>query len=171
MYKIIEDTQADFQAGTLTNVVATADGNLQLPYNSGKLLYDNFDDGNYDGWTSIEGGTPSVLNGKLRLTRDSSRGCTMVFPLSVTNNGVLIQARVTLRSGDTSAAYIGFGDGTQSNMYRLAVHCAWLEPVIGMVYTQSSGRCVVKLGYYTGVRRYKRTFLDNGMVWIDNSFL
>lgn len=45
MYKIIEDTQADFQEGTLTNVVATAAGDLELEAPLGKAL--NFD-GNDD---------------------------------------------------------------------------------------------------------------------------
>jgi V8-like Glu-specific endopeptidase len=46
----LQTTQADFETDTLTDTIATTDGNVVIAGGGSTIFQDDFEDGNYDGW-------------------------------------------------------------------------------------------------------------------------
>ncbi len=74
--RVVETTQADFAAGTLTGVVAKAEGDLDLALSTGAAFTDSFDrpDGTIgNGWTASRG-TWTLASQELRVVTGGSPG-------------------------------------------------------------------------------------------------
>ncbi|MHA2231106.1 MAG: matrixin family metalloprotease [Candidatus Hodarchaeales archaeon] len=51
----LQTTQTDFETDTLTDTIATSDGNVLLTGGGATIFQDDFEDGSYDGWTTGTG--------------------------------------------------------------------------------------------------------------------
>jgi hypothetical protein len=118
----VQTTQADFEAGTLSNIdAASSPGNALLSGQSGlsQLYYDDFDDDDISEYSTISGSWSTVAQSGLGyVLRHTSNSHTIIYNPSLSYDGSYT-VKATMWNEDNDAAGIAFRVNSQDadNLY------------------------------------------------------